>query len=97
MPASGVSAPRGSAPGRCLLPGGCLLWGVSAPWDPGGGLPGTATAAGGTHPTGMHSCCILIFNRDGMVFASGCVLDLVLSKITQKTIDDPQFMIQSVI
>ena len=19
--------------------------------------PGTATAAGGTHPTGMHSCC----------------------------------------
>ena len=37
----------------CLLPGGggCLLRGV-----PGGDLPGTTTAAGGTHPTGMHSC-----------------------------------------
>ena len=31
--------------------GGCLLGGV-----PGGDPPGTATAAGGTHPTGMHSC-----------------------------------------
>ena len=29
-----------------LVPGGCL---VETP-------PGTATAAGGTHPTGMHSC-----------------------------------------
>ena len=51
----------------CLVPGGglvrgvsarggCLLPGVSAPggawWRP----PGTANAAGGTHPTGMHSC-----------------------------------------
>ena len=39
--------------GVCLSTGGCLLP---------GGLPGgdplrTATAAGGTHPTGMHSCC----------------------------------------
>ena len=38
----------------CLVPGGLLRGG-------GGGLPGgdpprTATAAGGTHPTGMHSC-----------------------------------------
>ena len=41
----------GSAPGEDLLPGGLL---------PGGCLvetpPGTATAAGGTHPTGRHSC-----------------------------------------
>ena len=37
----GVSAPRG-----CLLPGG------GAWWRP----PGTANTAGGTHPTGMHSC-----------------------------------------
>ena len=69
----GVSAPGGCLlPGRgvcsrgvCLLPGG-----VSAPrggacsWGVPGGdppPPGTATAAGGTHPTGMHSCwnCIL--------------------------------------
>ena len=32
----------GSAPGGWLVPGG----------EP----PGTGTAAGGTHPTGMHSC-----------------------------------------
>ena len=30
--------------------------GVPAPGVPGGDLPGTTTAAGGTHPTGMHSC-----------------------------------------
>ena len=30
--------------GGCLVRGGC------------GDPPGTATAAGGTHPTGMHSC-----------------------------------------
>ena len=40
----------GSCSGGGLLPGGCS----------GGGLvetpPGTATAVGGTHPTGMHSC-----------------------------------------
>ena len=50
--------------------GGCLLWGVAWSW---GGLvlgdacsqgvclvetPRTATAAGGNHPTGMHSCFI---------------------------------------
>ena len=29
-----------------LLPGGCAWW-----------RPPTATTAGGTHPTGMHSCC----------------------------------------
>ena len=45
--------------GGCLLPGG-----VPAPWGGGaccGGClvetpSGTATAAGGTHPTGLHSC-----------------------------------------
>ena len=41
-----------------LLRGGAWSWGVSALggawWRP----PGTATAAGGTHPTGMHSCFI---------------------------------------
>ena len=31
------------------------IW-VSAPGGPGGDPPGTATAAGGTHPTGVHSC-----------------------------------------
>ena len=51
--------------------GGCLVWGegvcsggVPAPGEGGllGGLmetPRTATAAGGTHPTGMHSCLFI--------------------------------------
>ena len=38
--------------------GGLLLGGVPGPRGvPGGDTPRTATAAGGTHPTGMHSCC----------------------------------------
>ena len=47
----GVPGPRGSAPGGCLVRGGVV-------WRP----PGTATAVGGTHPTGMHSClkCYLV-------------------------------------
>ena len=40
----GVSAARG-----CLLQGVCVCVCVETP-------PVTATAAGGTHPTGMHSC-----------------------------------------
>ena len=44
------SAPGGvSAPGCVPAPEGC------------GDPPVTATAAGGTHPTGMHSC--LFFSR----------------------------------
>ena len=39
--------------GGCLVLGGCLVWGsVENP-------PRTATAAGGMHPTGMHSCLSL--------------------------------------
>ena len=57
MPGSGgcvpgpreVPGPGGSAPGGvCLVPGG----GGGSWWRP----PGTGTAAGGMHPTGMHSC-----------------------------------------
>ena len=42
-------------------PGGCrVLKGVHGPGGmPGGDTPLTATAVGGTHPTGMHSCCKL--------------------------------------
>ena len=55
-----VSGGGGSAPGGCLVlgvpglgvcSGGGALWGV-----PGGDPPRTATAVGGMHPTGMHSC-----------------------------------------
>ena len=60
-----MPAPGGSALGGCawswggLLPGGCLLLGgrLLPGGVPGGApTPGTATAAGGTHPTAMHSC-----------------------------------------
>ena len=63
----GVSAPRGclvlegvcsgggwsrgvSGPRRCLVLGGVCSGGMPV------GDPPTAAAAGGTHPTGMHSC-----------------------------------------
>ena len=45
--------------GGCLVPGGCLVLGGLLLGDggvPGGDPPGMATAAGNTHPTGMHSC-----------------------------------------
>ena len=48
----------------CLVQGGCLVWGGGGAWSWGGGVwwrpPWTATAAGGTHPTGMHSCSIFM-------------------------------------
>ena len=50
---------------------GGLFWGVPAPGDvPGGDPPPAATAAGGTHPTGMHSCFILF--SDIIIFSSLC-------------------------
>ena len=66
----GRSAPTGGvpAPGGGLVPGGACCrgvcsWGVPAA---GGSAPGvvetspvTATAADGTHPTGMHSCLFI--------------------------------------
>ena len=43
--------------GGCLVPGGLVqggAWSLRG-WKP---APEMATAAGGTHPTGMHSCSI---------------------------------------
>ena len=56
----------GSAPGGCLLWGGLLQVGVPAP---GGGCVDPpwkkkATVADGTHPTGMHSCCMDVCNEE---------------------------------
>ena len=48
----GVPAPGGGG----SAPGGICSRGGSAPGGVPGGPPGTSTAAGGTHPTGMHSC-----------------------------------------
>ena len=48
--------PRGKLRGVCSR-GGCLLGGVCE-------TPPTATAAGGTHPTGMHSCKICFYTSN---------------------------------
>ena len=62
----GVPSPRGvpstgGMPGPGGGGGGAWSWGEVP--GLGGHLveipPGTPTAAGGTHPTGMHSCCCL--------------------------------------
>ena len=54
----------GSVPGGCLVLEGVCSWGVpglgGAWWRP----PGMATAAGGTHPAGIHSCYISIYRSD---------------------------------
>ena len=54
MPPGGVCSQGGASSGGrgCLLPGGVCFRGVP------GGDPPTATSAGGTHPTGMHSCLL---------------------------------------
>ena len=61
----------GLVPGGCLVPGvpgpgggyllprGALSWGGICSRGVPGGAPRTATAAGGTHPTGMHSCFVM--------------------------------------
>ena len=56
MPGPGGCLVPGAVCSRgCLVRGGCLLLGGLPSGDP----PRTATAAGGTHPTGMHSCLVL--------------------------------------
>ena len=48
-----VPGPRGPGPKGGLVPGGVPGPGEGGAWWR---SPGMATAAGGTHPTGMHSC-----------------------------------------
>ena len=92
--------------GGCLVPGGVLVgvpgprgvcfWGV--PGLGGGGVPGgdhppgTATAAGGTHPTGMHSCVENIFGMNEtfgpvtkLVFKVACICEMKVSESNRKT------------
>ena len=52
----GVWSRRVSAPGGVSARGGCLLPGGGGLLPGGGGLVEMATAVGGKHPTGMHSC-----------------------------------------
>ena len=62
-----MTAPGGVCSGGCLVLGECLVRGDAC--FQGGLVPGgawwrpplTATAAGGMHPTGMHSCEIMGF------------------------------------
>ena len=54
----GVLSPGGGASCRGVLPPRGLPRGGGA----GGDTPGTATAAGGTHPTGMHSCLYMFYS-----------------------------------
>ena len=55
----GVSGPGGACSGGVPGPrGGACSGGV-----PGGYHPRTATATGGTHPTGMHSCLSRVISR----------------------------------
>ena len=58
MPGPGGVCSQGGAWSRWGSAPGGAAWsrGVSAPGGMPGGDPPTATAAGGTHPTGMHSC-----------------------------------------
>ena len=54
----GGAGPRGGAWSQ----GECLVWeGVETP-------PVMATAAGGTHPTGMHSCLHFSFENRNFLF-----------------------------
>ena len=53
----GVQGPKGGLLWGCLVPGGvCSGGGRSVPRGVLVETPWTATAAGGMHPTGMHSC-----------------------------------------
>ena len=69
VPGRGGSAPGGGLGGVCSQGG---AW-----WRP----PGTATAAGGTHPTGMHSCFMLLFTL--MNLKSKCIF-LFAESVTDK-------------
>ena len=58
--------------GRCLVwgvpaPGGCLVWGACSGGLPGRDPPRMATAAGGTHPTVMHSCLQYFIVLDSVI------------------------------
>ena len=55
----GLVPEGGSGPG-----GSCLVLGWGAWWRP----PKTATAVGGTHPTGMHSCFLMSLQQTFMFY-----------------------------
>ena len=80
----GVLPPGGACSGGCLFWGGaCSLGGwVPVPWGfCSGGTwwrpPRTATAAGGTHPTGKHSCFLYFLSSSPKIrHLRQCILKL---------------------
>ena len=92
--AVGGAIPACLAPGRVPGPGGCLVQGgllQGGAWSggsaPGGCLvktPRTATAAGGTHPTGMHSFlrCIVLHTSSPFTI---CVKEFVPQTFSAST------------
>ena len=80
-----MPGPVGGVPGPG---GGCL---VKPP-------PGTATAAGGTHPTGMHSCFsnVWMANRDSSKFCKSLHCRHCLSRMLHEnchlSVMDPGFL-----
>ena len=77
---------EGSAPWGCLVLGGVCSREVPGPRGvsaPGGCLvetPPTATAAGGTHPTGMHSCNCCDMGQNDTIGKIELIPAFVLSK-----------------
>ena len=70
----------GSSQGEEVLPPrGASSWGVlPRGGGPGGDPAGTATAAGGTHPTGMHSCVyILKWDASNMLDIGDLAIDCI--------------------
>ena len=74
VPGRAVSAPGGAWSEGCLLRGGTGVYsGGGAWWRP----PPTATAAGGTHPTGMHSCFKETFVHKSTIQESSIEIDFI--------------------
>ena len=65
LPPGGCFLPGVLPPDGVLLRGWCLFpGGVCFQGGPGGEPPGMATAAGSTHPTGMHSCLVMLWTEN---------------------------------
>ena len=84
----GRSGPAGgSALGSVCSRGG------GAWWRP----PGTATPAGGTHPTGMHSCLIVYLFIFCYLFLIICYLIIQISGLVAIRKSPPVFFLQSLV
>ena len=74
VPGPGGMVWGGAWSGRCAWSRGVCM-GCLVPGGPGGDPPETATAVGGTHPTGMHSCSMDRLLNSDLLF-DGSVIEL---------------------